>query len=288
MQQGYLSCSACSFAQGTAFIVYFSFLSTFLWLNIMCIDMFIAFSGMRMMAGSAQERERKKFMMYAAYSWGIPLVILAISLYTEFGPVPDYILKPEFRETCWFNSDSSRIAYFIAPVGVIIACNIVLFVLTALKIYRLKRETRVLKKGDSRRHQQDGDDNNQRFKLYLKLFIVMGVNWALEIISWIVGGDCYWIPFDLLNTMQGLFVFFIFVWKVKIRRKLAKSLCPRLAAKLKFMVPTTTLNSDRRPSGSTASSNMVNSCADDNKFKLDTVSARIAETVPSAEVTTVT
>ncbi|XP_046390267.1 probable G-protein coupled receptor Mth-like 3 [Ischnura elegans] len=269
-------------------IVYFSFLSTFLWLNIMCIDMFITFSGMRSMAGSNQETENRKFAMYALYSWGIPFIILMITCIMEFGPVPDYFLKPEFKVTCWFKSDSSRIVYFIAPVGLIIACNIVLFMLTARKIYTLKRDTRVLKKGDSRRHQSDGDDSNQRFMLYLKLFIVMGVNWALEIISWIVGGGCIWLPFDLLNTLQGVFVFYIFVWKIKIRRKLTKTLCPRLAAKLKFMVPNTTLNLDRGTSASTVSSNLVSSCIDDSKFKLDTVSSRVSETAPSGEVTTVT
>ncbi|XP_046390262.1 probable G-protein coupled receptor Mth-like 3 [Ischnura elegans] len=276
------------FCTAAGLIVYFSFLSTFLWLNIMCIDMYITFSGMRSMAGSNQETENRKFAMYAVYSWGIPSIILMITCIMEFGPVPDYFLKPEFKHDCWVKSGSSLIVYFVAPVGLIIACNILLFMLTARKIYILKRDTTLLKKGESRRHQSDGDDSNQRCMLYLKLFIVMGVNWALEIISSLVGGECIWLPFDLLNTLQGVFVFYIFVWKIKILRKLTKTLCPRLAVKLKFVVPNTTLNLDPGTSASNVSSNLVSSCIDDSKFKLDTVSSTVSETAPSGEVTTVT
>ncbi|XP_046391559.1 probable G-protein coupled receptor Mth-like 3 [Ischnura elegans] len=290
------------------FIIYFSLLSAILWLNSMCIDMYITFSsgenfdalcffssllcltnGMRSMAGSNQEAENRKFVMYALYSWGIPSIILMITCIMEFGPVPDYFLKPVFEFSCWFENNSSEIVYFIAPVGLIIACNILLFILTARKIYTLKRDTRVLQKGESKRHQSDGDDSNQRFMLYLKLFIAMGVNWSVMlIINMFIDNKCILIPFDFLFTLQGVFVFYIFVWKNKICRKLTKTLCRRLAAKLKFMVPNTTLNLDCGTSSSTVSSNLVSSCIDDSKFKLDTVSSRVSETTSSGEVTTVT
>ena len=58
----------------------------------------------------------------------------------------------------------------------------------------------------------------------------MGVNWIMEVISWAVGGPEYlWYITDLGNTLQGVLIFVIFVWKQKIRRLLAKKFFPKLA-----------------------------------------------------------
>lgn len=63
-----------------------------------------------------------------------------------------------------------------------------------------------------------------RFNLYLKLFIVMGINWSMEIVSWLFKNapPSIWYLTDLTNTLQGLIIFIIFVWKEKIKRLLLK------------------------------------------------------------------
>lgn len=63
-----------------------------------------------------------------------------------------------------------------------------------------------------------------RFSLYLKLFIVMGISWSMEIISWLFNNTprFIWYLTDLTNTLQGVLIFLIFVWKDKIRRLLLK------------------------------------------------------------------
>lgn len=62
-----------------------------------------------------------------------------------------------------------------------------------------------------------------RYGLYLKLFMVMGVNWSVELISFVVGGsNWYWIIVDISNMGLGIFVFLIFVWKKKVRNLVQK------------------------------------------------------------------
>ena len=66
---------------------------------------------------------------------------------------------------------------------------------------------------------------NFRFNLYLKLFIVMGISWSMEPISWLLEKKVPKYVFyltDLTNTLQGLIIFLIFVWKDKIKRLLIK------------------------------------------------------------------
>lgn len=63
----------------------------------------------------------------------------------------------------------------------------------------------------------------------LKLFIVMGVSWLLEILATVFDKrPNLWLVSDAFNLLQGVLVFFIFVFKksvlVAFRKKLGKSL----------------------------------------------------------------
>ncbi|CAK9798341.1 G-protein coupled receptor Mth2 [Anthophora quadrimaculata] len=212
-----------AFCLTIAFVIHFSFLASFFWLNVMCFDIWWTFGGFRSLQGSVKQRERKKFLIYSIYAWGCASVLTGICVIMDFLPdIPEYFIRPEFgAQSCWFTTDKAKAIYFYGPMGVTVLCNICLFVSTALKIVRHKKDTaHHLKSMDSRRH----DDNKQWFNLYLKLFIVMGINWSMEIISWLCNNSpaYIWYLTDLTNTLQGVIIFLIFVWKGKIRRLLVK------------------------------------------------------------------
>lgn len=62
---------------------------------------------------------------------------------------------------------------------------------------------------------------NFRFGLFLRLFIVMGVTWAMEVISWIIDPES-WVFYlsDACNSIQGLLIFILFVMKPKVKKLL--------------------------------------------------------------------
>ncbi|XP_053592814.1 G-protein coupled receptor Mth2 isoform X1 [Microplitis demolitor] len=206
-----------------AFVIHFSFLASFFWLNVMCFDIWWTFGGFRALQGSIKQRERKKFIIYSSYAWGCAGILTGICLIMDFHPsIPSSFIRPQFGEqSCWFTTDAAKAIYFYGPMGMTVICNIILFISTAIKIVNHKKETAHHLKGiDSHRH----DDNKQWFNLYLKLFIVMGINWSMEIISWLCkdAPDYVWYVTDIANTLQGLIIFIIFVWKDKIKRLLLK------------------------------------------------------------------
>ncbi|KAG8230843.1 hypothetical protein J437_LFUL010240 [Ladona fulva] len=195
----------------------------------MCIDIYLKFRDFKNTALSSRDAEDRRFLYYSAYAWGSPFVILMVTLIMDFAPgVPDSFIKPGFgKDRCWFSSKMATLAYFYGPVAVILLCNIVLFIITAVKIARIKRDTAILMDAESRRNDEIQDSNRQRFDIYLKLFIVMGVNWIAEVVSWGVGGPGYlWFLTDIGNTLQGFFIFIILVWKDRIRRLLLQKLRP--------------------------------------------------------------
>jgi len=46
----------------------------------------------------------------------------------------------------------------------------------------------------------------------------MGINWLMEIVSWSVGGPDYiWYVTDVINSLQGLIIFLLFVLEPRAR-----------------------------------------------------------------------
>lgn len=72
----------------------------------------------------------------------------------------------------------------------------------------------------------------------LKLFIVMGISWLLEIMATLMHNrPMWWYVSDTFNLLQGVLVFFIFVFKRKVlvafQKKLGKfKLCCSLKIQL--------------------------------------------------------
>ncbi|XP_076245702.1 G-protein coupled receptor Mth2 isoform X1 [Calliopsis andreniformis] len=216
---------AFSFCSAIAIIIYFSFLASFFWLNVMCFDIWWTFGGFRSLQGSVKQRERKKFLIYSIYAWGCASLLTGVCMIMDFLPqIPNSFIRPGFgNRSCWITTRMATAIYFYAPMGVTVICNICLFISTAIKIMQHKKDTAHHLKGvDSKRH----DDNKQWFNLYLKLFIVMGINWSMEIISFLFHDSppYIWYFTDLANTLQGVIIFLIFVWKDKIKQLLLKRL----------------------------------------------------------------
>jgi hypothetical protein len=62
--------------------------------------------------------------------------------------------------------------------------------------------------------------------LYVKLFILMGGTWLLEVLSRAIEGPMWvWLVPDILNCLRGVLIFFICVWS---NTKVKKSLLRRI------------------------------------------------------------
>lgn len=59
----------------------------------------------------------------------------------------------------------------------------------------------------------------------IKLFVVMGITWSSEIISaYVREPEALWLIFDTINALQGLWIFFIFVFKDNVWKAIKKKL----------------------------------------------------------------
>ncbi|CAB3368144.1 Hypothetical predicted protein [Cloeon dipterum] len=205
------------------FVIQFTFSSAFFWLNIMCFDICWMFNRVRTISGSSAERERKKLIIYSSYAWGCPLFLLIICILTStIESLPSFVPRPKFGEqSCWYSPrQEDRLAiilYFFGPISVLMIMNLLFFARTAYRVVTLRKGTGMLNRSDN----QSSNEKQRTFVLYLKLFVVMGLTWIMEVVSFLVQGPTYmWYVTDVCNTLQGLAIFLIFVWKPKVRRLL--------------------------------------------------------------------
>ncbi|KAG8241025.1 hypothetical protein J6590_048877 [Homalodisca vitripennis] len=81
---------------------------------------------------NSAHQERVRFIYYSLWAWSIPLIFVIITMVMELTPiVPDAYLKPNFgQKSCWFHKREAAFPYFYAPIGLLLAANVCLFLLS--------------------------------------------------------------------------------------------------------------------------------------------------------------
>ncbi|KAG8291698.1 hypothetical protein J6590_054431 [Homalodisca vitripennis] len=125
-----------------------------------------------------------------------------------------------------------ELLYLYLPVGVLVYLNMAMFIGTSLRFKSHLKSTKKLQRGDSRRHCSAGNiltTEAQRFSLYLKLSVVMGVTWVLQLVSfYLYSATFISIIIDVANALQGVAIFYLFVCKRSTLHQLKQRLCSSL------------------------------------------------------------
>ncbi|CAD6219704.1 GSCOCG00011523001-RA-CDS [Cotesia congregata] len=199
-----------------AILAHFFFLAAFFWLNTMCFNIWWTFRDLRP-ASLEKSQEILRLRVYACYAWGGPFLVAGLAALLDHLPAQPHnpFLRPRFGEKmCWFYGDTEILAYFFGPIGVLLIINVIFFIATAREL------TCGLWKGE---FVKSTTERAALGRVCLKLVIVMGVTWVADIISWAVGGPNYlWYFTDLLNALQGLFIFIVVGWQPQVRAGLKK------------------------------------------------------------------
>ncbi|XP_052895242.1 probable G-protein coupled receptor Mth-like 3 [Anopheles moucheti] len=201
----------------SGYIVYATLLASFFWLNVMAFDIFWTFGGSR-----GRSSERRKFLYYSLYGWGAPLLIVGFVALVDNTEFVHDSMRPQIgRERCFVSVEKLiGFLYMYLPMLLLVTANVAFFAVTAIRIYRMEQATASALSGESRRHTKYEKD---RYSLYLRLFIIMGVTWTIEIITFLVGENTWLIYLvDICNCFTGIFIFVLFVWKQKVKQLLLK------------------------------------------------------------------
>ncbi|KAG5681897.1 hypothetical protein PVAND_011303 [Polypedilum vanderplanki] len=202
------------------YTIYISVFLCFFWLNVMCYDIWSTFKGG---VNRGRTSVAIRFLFYSLYAFGLPIFLtLLVFIIDSWKLVPEYYL-PDFGEKrCWMReSRTIEAIYIYTPISIIMVINVVLYSVTAYRIWTVQKETSVIRNGESQKHSKM-DADTDRFFLYLRLFIIMGVTWITESISWVFENSIVFYVSDFLNCIQGLIIFLLFVWKPKVKKLIVR------------------------------------------------------------------
>lgn len=117
------------------------------------------------MRGRGGNAERKRFINYCLYAFGVPLLFTCtLAFMDNSGWVRDEFRPKMGLERCWMvNNRWIEFFYIYFPISVILCTNITLYSITAYRIYRVQKETSVVRKGDSQRHSNINADKDRYF-----------------------------------------------------------------------------------------------------------------------------
>lgn len=207
----------------------FALLSAFFWLNVMCFDIhqYVRATLQLIPRSTIQGRRGLRFKCYSAYAWGIPfLITLATTILHYYPDYPDHvILRPGFGvKSCWFYGDIERLTFFYVWVGVLFIGNIFLLAHTAYMLHKngvtlsCRRKKSIFEGGENH---VSNRRNVEKFWQSFNLFALMALCWVTEILSWQIPPEQLWIPTDIMNTLQGFFIFLFFL-RIKTKREIVR------------------------------------------------------------------
>ncbi|XP_077287960.1 G-protein coupled receptor Mth2-like [Arctopsyche grandis] len=226
------------------YVIHFSLLSAFSWLNVMCFDIWWTFGTIRTVQMMKPSKVWMWFFIYSLYAWGVPTILTIFTLLVDIYDVAPGWLDPNIGVSqCWISTTeyliyicikcnvsgthkSPILLLFVLPVGIQIFFNMIFFILTAHYCNKVKSEIhRMQAGGNNENWQAKFSAYKEKYAMLLKLFVVMGMGWIFEIASYLYTPlEVLWNITDFLVVLQGIPIFFILVLKKEILRLIKKRL----------------------------------------------------------------
>ncbi|XP_037715042.1 probable G-protein coupled receptor Mth-like 3 [Drosophila subpulchrella] len=198
----------------SGFLGYFFVLAAFCWLSVISLHLWNTFSGPAHSLNRFLPEHR--FLAYNSYAWGMALAMTGVTFLAD-KVIEDRDWAPRMGTTqCWiYTGDNVGLLYFYGPMLLLIVFNITMFILTAIRIVKVKKEVQNFTQQQRRTNKLNSDKRTYTF--FLRLFIIMGLSWSLEIVSFLVSRDSFWrkvfVVADYLNWSQGTIIFVLFILK---------------------------------------------------------------------------
>ncbi|XP_063442757.1 G-protein coupled receptor Mth2-like [Mytilus trossulus] len=185
--------------------IHFFWLSTFGCVNVCSFHMYSTFRQNFIFQSYDQERDRKRFALYNLYSYGVPLFFVGLNVIISNLVIDDQSFGYGGK-ACFISHQLTVLSTFIAPVAVICLVNLVLFIFTAINIASTPKACAT----------DSFSQNKIQFSVYVKLFILTGGSWILQILDSFFPLSVFSILVSTLNSFQGIYIFFSYICNQRV------------------------------------------------------------------------
>ena len=188
----------------TAILLHLVMLSQFSWMSIMSFELLrTLYRASRLQPVEDKSTKDKIFILYFSIGWGIPILILMVSLPVNFTTDMIQYGRDGF---CWIGHVPSFYVVFLVPVALSIVFNGITFVLTFCLLYKASRDQAKLKK----------EQKISYLRIYLCVFSITGLTWIFGFLAILIGDDWAWYVFVILSSTQGMVICAAFIFTQKV------------------------------------------------------------------------
>jgi len=218
--QDFLGSNAC---KALGYIIHHTFIAFFFWMSAMAFNIAKSLSTMKIVRNN--KSSLKSFLMYFLFAQGIPTCFTIFAVVMD-SIKPDDAPLPNVGEfSCFIGSEyitgksfftTSQFVYFYLIVLTIITFNILCFLVTA---FNLSRHWQAMKDIQTT---SCSDGLLEHFTIIIKLSVIMGVPWILDVISaalqYSLGSQIFSVrvALDILNLLTGILIFLSLICKPSV------------------------------------------------------------------------
>ena len=193
----------------SAITSHFLWLSVFLWMVLIGVDMAGTFSPCTTLS-KRDSPSQKRHWVYGGIAWGIPFLFVGIIAILDI-KVPGIVIGygAGSGSGCWITNKTAALILFAVPVAIMILMNFIVFAVTMRGIENSLRVSKVLHKRL---------EDKQRCLIYIKLALILGLTWVFGFLADITNNArVIWYIFIVLNWLQGLFILLSVVLARRVR-----------------------------------------------------------------------
>ncbi|XP_072047469.1 LOW QUALITY PROTEIN: uncharacterized protein [Amphiura filiformis] len=187
-----------------AVITHYAWLAAFAWMNALAFELDRTFGNPNNLQKVG--KGKKSMFLYMIYAWGSPFLVIIPCLVLHFCQCTHVNFKYGSANACWINDGTANLLTFGVPAAIFLLFNVILFGHTVVGIRSAKRAT-------ARLHQDTSTlkRTTDELLIYIKIASLMGFTWIFGYVAAFTGIEALWYIFIILNSLQGLFIFFSFM-----------------------------------------------------------------------------
>ncbi|KAM7358532.1 G-protein coupled receptor Mth2-like isoform 2-T2 [Cochliomyia hominivorax] len=180
-------------------------LSHYTWLAIICYDTWRSLSDITYMSS---------YSRYSVYGFYIPFIMTLMTYMAQKLKISNDWKPGITRDKCGLKVDTwAASIYLYGPCFIILIYCLTMFVLTSRIIQNNDQEVVNIKLSKS-------ESPKSRYTLYLRLFLLMGLSWFIDIVSYLCtmfDMDNLSGVIDCVNALQGFYIFVNFIGRRRVR-----------------------------------------------------------------------
>ena len=190
-----------------AIFLHYFLLARFCWTNMISFEMMRTFTAaIKLIPVLSSRSKRTLFAIYSRIGWGIPLLIILISVTINF--TSDGLVGYGYGlDICWITDNRLHLVFFAIPLALSLLFNLLSFIWVIVSLC------------DSSTRNRTSMQDKLNIRLYVAVFSVMGFMWIF-ILTAIVANGSSWTRYSFvaLNSTQVLVVSLSFTCSKKVGR----------------------------------------------------------------------